>query len=366
MRLLALTGALAVALAAAGSAAGSFKGQPGKIAYGRGTGAIYTANPDGSYAHQIAPADTGSVAEWSPDGARILYIHAGTEFWTMWANGTDLRLLVKDVGSGGGPRWSPDGRWIAYTATEGLAVIHPDGSGRLQLTTGPYDTEPSWSPDSKWIAFSVQDNGVRTLAVVRANGTGFHTLRPADLPILYSDPRWSPVDDRIAFTGTLPVGDHDIFTIRANGTDLVDITPEAHDQLYPSWSHGGSRIGYVTDPAQLDHDPYRAAIVASDGSSHWVDPLFQAVGRVWDWAPDDSSLLVESGGGLTLGTMDPTSGHIVWGPSTSYMGGQFDWQALNPGLRMVGASGHDQLLGSAKNDEIYGRGGPDSLAGGNG
>jgi hypothetical protein len=63
--------------------------------------------------------------------------------------------------------------------------------------------------------------------------------------------------------------------------------------------------------------------------------------------------------------MNPSTGAIVWGVLPALIT-NLSWQALNPGLRMVGASGHDQLLGSAKNDEIYGRGGPDSLAGGNG
>jgi Ca2+-binding RTX toxin-like protein len=185
--------------------------------------------------------------------------------------------------------------------------------------------------------------------------------------ILASGPGWSPVDDRIAFAGQTATQGSDIFTIRANGTERTDLTPTALDQRGPIWSHDGSRIAYTTDPPEPPPwDPYRAAIVAADGSPPWVDPLHHAIGGVWDWAPDDSSLLVGDYQDTQLLRMNPSTGSVATGPYLGGMGGSFAWESLHPGLRMVGASGHDQLYGSWKNDKIYGQGGPDSLYGGNG
>ena len=61
------------------------------------------------------------------------------------------------------PTISPDGRWIAYTVADGLHLIHPDGSGDMQLVNIPdwnagwpvftWAPRASWSPDSQWIVY---------------------------------------------------------------------------------------------------------------------------------------------------------------------------------------------------------------------
>jgi len=61
------------------------------------------------------------------------------------------------------PAISPDGRWVVYTTSDGLHLIHPDGSGDKLLVSIPdwnfawpvYTWAPkaSWSPDSQWIVY---------------------------------------------------------------------------------------------------------------------------------------------------------------------------------------------------------------------
>jgi len=61
---------------------------------------------------------------------------------------TDLGLI------GHGPRWSPDGSWIAYLrGGDGgeLIIVRPDGTGLRELATGPKKVYFDWSPDSQWI-----------------------------------------------------------------------------------------------------------------------------------------------------------------------------------------------------------------------
>lgn len=64
------------------------------------------------------------------------------------------------------PRWSPDGRWIAFMSYGGIYRIHPDGTNLQLIIRGGY--YPAWSPD-----------GTMLMYVVKA-GSPFATSGPSD------------------------------------------------------------------------------------------------------------------------------------------------------------------------------------------
>jgi dipeptidyl aminopeptidase/acylaminoacyl peptidase len=102
----------------------------------------------------------------SPDGASVLYTvttsdlargKRSTHIWTMDASGGNQRQMTVSAGSEHSPRFSPDGRWIAFvSARDGHDNLYlmPTGGGESRpltaISTGVSD--PVWSPDSKWIA----------------------------------------------------------------------------------------------------------------------------------------------------------------------------------------------------------------------
>ena len=67
----------------------------------------------------------------------------------------------------GSPRWSPDGRWIAYDfltadGTRDIYVIDSTGGRpRPVVQHTATDRVPNWSRDGKWIYFSSNRNGGR-------------------------------------------------------------------------------------------------------------------------------------------------------------------------------------------------------------
>ena len=100
----------------------------------------------------------------SPDGRTVLYTvgvtdmaanKVVTQIHSIKVDGTDAKQLTKGAASNSQPRWSPDGKHIAYVTGGQVWVMEDDGDDTRQVTkisTGA--TNPVWSPDGRWIAFS--------------------------------------------------------------------------------------------------------------------------------------------------------------------------------------------------------------------
>src|SRR4029077_18310810 len=110
----------------------------------------------------------------------------------------DDYLALKSVGN---PQLSPDGKWVAYTVTEqslkdtrGVTRIWlaDVASGAVrQLTAGPgSDRQPRWSPDGRTLAFvSTRENGAQLWVLPVAGG---EARRLTSLPDGVFDPLWLP------------------------------------------------------------------------------------------------------------------------------------------------------------------------------
>jgi Tol biopolymer transport system component len=294
--LLATTACLAVggtALAPGGQAAAV---RNGNLLFSA-TGSVVEQAPLEATYHQVAE---GFMAKYSPDGRRIAYsrwqgstgggvfvktLPSGVErqlsdetitglAWApdgrslVVATGNRLQRLVVATGAVttiytaatgvSQPAWSPDGTHIAFSTTDAIKLVHPDGTALRTLTSTPghRNTCPDWSPNSQTIAFVTDrysaEQGKSELVTLPRTGKGepfrvSHRSFPQGL--FYIGVAWSPDGTRIA-------------ALQFNATHLPN--EEDTDERFkvrgylPDGSHSYSLTGPITGddgPEGLDWGP---------------------------------------------------------------------------------------------------------------
>jgi dipeptidyl aminopeptidase/acylaminoacyl peptidase len=111
----------------------------------------------------------------SPDGRQVLYVRSDADWkadrrishiWKINADGTGLVQMTSGTDGENSPRWSPDGKTIAFVAKRGtdaeaVAQIYliPDGGGEAQPLTkhATAVTSIAWSPDGSTMYFRAAD-----------------------------------------------------------------------------------------------------------------------------------------------------------------------------------------------------------------
>jgi dipeptidyl aminopeptidase/acylaminoacyl peptidase len=250
----------------------------------------------------------------SPDGTGVAYVVSWIDEEdreprsAVWCAATDGQTPPRRLTFGGkrdgSPRWSPDGRWLAFTsARDGaeaqLFVLPADGPGESRQLTHLHEAvdQPAWSPDSTRIAFSArahdpnddeEDAAKRSPRRIsrlqhRLDHEGWtqgrtHHLYVAAIdgtdPVQLTDgdhedtaPAWAPDSASIAFTSARHddwdlTTTNDVFTMPAAGGAPVRVTATDGTCAGPVWSPDGGRIAYLFAPGEFDEPRHgRVAVV---------------------------------------------------------------------------------------------------------
>src|SRR5438477_1644699 len=201
---------------------------------------------------------------WSPDSKTLaVFSSAGDkeqrQLWTVNADGSDPKEITNLKGYAARPRWSHNGKQIAFLFVEGAGgggplmaaptatglidtAIHNQRIAVLDIAMGQlrqvspvnlhiYDYD--WSPDDKtFVATAASGPGdnnwwiaqIYTIDIAKGNATSIY--KPT---LQLATSRWSPDGKSIAFIEGLmsDEGFHggDLFTISADGTGLKNRTP---------------------------------------------------------------------------------------------------------------------------------------------
>jgi dipeptidyl aminopeptidase/acylaminoacyl peptidase len=106
------------------------------------------------------------------------------------------------------PQRSPDGKWVAYTVTRAIKdtdkndtdvwMVSWDGSQQIQLTSTPEaESRPRWSPDGKYLAFVSSRQEAKDGQLWLMNRAGGEAIKATDVKGGVADYAWSPDGARI-------------------------------------------------------------------------------------------------------------------------------------------------------------------------
>jgi L-ascorbate metabolism protein UlaG (beta-lactamase superfamily) len=196
-------------------------------------------------------------ARWHPDGQHVSYViddFAQAAIWVMQSDGSDQRFLVGQVAPNTTHSWSPDGTRIAYVSTEqDICIVDLTDQTVTKLTGADLreEQDPDWSPDGLKLAFSATQGGNHDIYIINADGTDL--TRITSHAAKDKHPDWSPDSTRIAFSSPRrDVRFSDILVIdlsrgtEEDGNVPVPLTADDVLDVYPDWSPDGSRIAYLS------------------------------------------------------------------------------------------------------------------------
>ncbi len=232
------------------------------------------------------------------------------------------------------PRISPDGRRVAFVVEtidpaanavrSAIWLVEADASAPPRpLTSDTFlDSQPRWSPDGRVIAFVSNRSGTRQVWLLPMEGG--EPRRLTDHPLGAGEPCWSPTGDRIAFLAAGPDRRGDpvaieetddrrrvlrirthrhkldgqgffgaqrthLWLISLDGGPAVQLTDGPFDDAMPAWSPDGTRIAFISDRS-ADRDTHYGG-----GAVHLVDVATGTVRQLTSerhraaspaWSPD--------------------------------------------------------------------------------
>jgi dipeptidyl aminopeptidase/acylaminoacyl peptidase len=242
----------------------------------------------------------------SPDGSRIAFVVTAVDRESneyrgaIWVAPLDGSAKPRQFTSGerrdSTPRWSPDGKWLAFASNRGedktpmnLYVIPAEGGESRKLTDQKESVEEiAWAPDSKRVAFLAR---VRDEAYAEEDDKKraprrftrvFHKL------------------DSVGFTGDRR---KHLFVVELDGGDPRQLTSGDFEHAGATWSPDGKRI--VIDglrderwdvelvnrlySVDVDGSSEPKALTGDDGS--YGDPSFSPDGSriAYRWTPEDGT-----------------------------------------------------------------------------
>ena len=207
----------------------------------------------------IEPASY-SYPRWSPDGRQLAYIAnqgASSDLWIYeWQRGNKTRLS-NGTSVNAYPVWSSDGRFVVFQSAGGMFWNRADGAGKPQPLTQSktFQLPTSFSPDGTRLVFSelTPEGGAEIRTVPVESGSG--QLR-AGKPQFFlktstamTFAAFSPDGQWVAYADA-PSGSYDVY-VRAFPDKGAKVQISNAGGTMPVWSRNGHELFYRTEDQRI-------------------------------------------------------------------------------------------------------------------
>jgi dipeptidyl aminopeptidase/acylaminoacyl peptidase len=222
---------------------------------------IFIQPMEGGEPRDLTPGDRDAVPTsqtfsagidyaFSPDGKEIAYtatpvpVHeeawsTNHDIYTVPVTGGAPKQLTVNPAADGTPRYSPDGKYIAYRAQKRAGfeadcwelILFERATGIMRSLTAQFDGHtgaPVWAPDSRTLYFDAEEKGTVPIFAVTIKGNDVRKL-----PVQHTNHDISVSRDgkRLVFTEISAMRPGEIYRCAADGSGSAPVTG-ANDALY--------------------------------------------------------------------------------------------------------------------------------------
>jgi dipeptidyl aminopeptidase/acylaminoacyl peptidase len=307
--------------------------------------------------HTVHDPQLSSDAKWllyTVTTAQLKEDKNEDRIWMISTAGGDAAPLTTEGVSSSHPRWSPDGKFIAFLSERAESktqvwLLNRQGGEAQRLTDTPQDVDDfAWSPDGRRLVLVLRDASPEELeaakeAKLKGHGAdgkekkktakpwvidrlqfkldemGYLDRRRTHLYLFDlaaksmmqitsgdyddSEPTWSPEGKLLAFTSNRSKPDpdlnynSDIWVVAADNSDkgahLTQVTTNPGADTTPAWSPDGKWLTYVTqlDPKLFDYATKHIAVSpATGGEAHVLTLALDRVSITPRFSPDGKSI----------------------------------------------------------------------------
>jgi dipeptidyl aminopeptidase/acylaminoacyl peptidase len=161
-----------------------------------------------------------------------------THLWVVDARSGEAKQLTEgNDWNDGDPQWSPDGTRLAFVSNRtgkeyeenrntDVWVISADGGKLTRISDhDEADNQPRWSPDGKWIAFTgeIHDRDHPKIFLAPSNGSAPSTLAANGLDLIPGGLEWA-ADGKSIYFETGVKGENHLFRVDVSGKSIAQVT----------------------------------------------------------------------------------------------------------------------------------------------
>lgn len=257
----------------------------------RPTGHLWRQAVGGAEPVQLTRGETGETSpRWSPDGRTVLFLargDAGTQAFTIPAEGGDPKPLSRHVTGISAPAWSPDGRLVYFLAPDPPTA---DERARERARDDVYVFEGNTRARHLW-QVSVESGEERRITDGAFSILSFRLSRDGRRIVSHRAPTTRPVDSHKS----------EIWLADADGSHARALTDNLVEETEGELSPDGTRVLFLAEANRRLEAYYSGAVFVmpeAGGVPRLLTVGSHAIERA-TWAPDGTSILAVANTGVT-------------------------------------------------------------------